>query len=300
MTRDEFIAYRRSVPRPPRLERLTVTTANLDFAVYTTPRITGATPLLCVNGGLLYGHQMLWPALSPLAHSRQLILYDQRGRGDSAPPPNPEGATIEHDAADIPAIRRALGIKQWDVLGHSWGGGIAMLGAELDGDGARRVVTVDSVGPTSDWMPELEQAALARLGPAERAVLARLTPEMLASPDPDVQSAYSRAIYPAWFADSGLAAFFSPPRSTSVTGAAVAARLRDRGYDWRPLIRALRRPTLVIHGELDVMPVGVAHQLGALLPRAEIAVLPGSGHMPFWEAPATFFARCESFLTAPP
>jgi proline iminopeptidase len=175
-----------------------------------------------------------------------------------------------------------------------------MLGAERDGDGARRLITVDSVGPTSEWMPGLEQAAHARLAPAERAVLARLTPEMLASADPDIQSSYSRAIYPAWFADRDLAAFFTPPRSTSVTGAAVAARLRGEGYDWRPLVRALQRPTLVIHGELDVMPVSVAHELAALLPNAEIAVLPGAGHMPFWEAPTPFFARCESFLTAPP
>ena len=72
------------------------------------------------------------------------------------------------------------------------------------------------------------------------------------------------------------------------------------GYDWQPLIRALRRPTLVIHGELDVMPVRVAHELAALRPNAEITVLPGSGHMPFWEAPTAFFARCESFLSAPP
>jgi proline iminopeptidase len=300
MTRDEFIAYRRSVPRPPRLERQTVEAGGISFAVYSTPRIDGATPLLCVNGGLLYGHQMLWPALSPLAQGRQLVFYDQRGRGDSTPPPRPDGVSIEHDAADIPGIRRALGIRQWDILGHSWGGGIAMLAAERDGEAARRVVTVGAVGPTSDWMPELEQAALARLAPAERAVLARLTPAMLAEADPDVQSAWSRAIYPAWFADRSLAAFFSPPRSTSVTGAAVASRLRVEGYDWRPLLRALRSPTLVIHGELDVMPVSVAHELAALLPNAEIAVLPGSGHMPFWEAPATFFARCESFLTAPP
>ena len=274
--------------------------AGVSFAVYSTPRMDVATPLLCVNGGLLYGHQMLWPALSPLAERRQLIFYDQRGRGDSTPPPNPDGASIEHDAADIPALRHALGINAWDLLGHSWGGGIAMLAAERDREAVRRLITVGSVGPTSEWMPELEQAALNRLKPAERAVLTRLATSDLASGDPDVHSAWSRAIYPAWFADRELAAFFSPPRSTSATGAAVASRLRVRGYDWRPLLRALQSPTLVIHGELDVMPVSVAHQLAALLPNAELAVLPGSGHMPFWEAPATFFARCESFLTAPP
>lgn len=300
MTRDEFIAYRRSVPRPPRLERQTVEAGGITFAVFTTPRVPGATPLVCINGGLLYGHQMLWPALSPMAAGRQLVFYDQRGRGDSAAPSTINGATIEHDAGDLGAIRRALGIEQWDVLGHSWGGGVALLGAERDQKGTRRVVTVDAVGATGEWMAELETRALGRLGPAERAVLARFSPALLAQPDPDVQSAYSRALYPAWFAQHELASFFTPPRSTSATGAAVAARLRGTGYDWRPLIRALRRPTLVIHGELDVMPVRVAHDLAALLPNAEIAVLPGSGHMPFWEAPTAFFARCESFLSAPP
>ena len=34
-----------------------------------------------MNGGMLYDHSMLWPALSPLAERRQVILYDQRGRG---------------------------------------------------------------------------------------------------------------------------------------------------------------------------------------------------------------------------
>lgn len=300
MTRDEFIAWRRTLPRPPRTTRQTVDANGIAFAVWSTPRVTGAPPVLCVNGGLLYGHSLLWPALSPLAQSRQLIFYDQRGRGESTPPERIDSATIEHDAADIPAVRRALGIREWDILGHSWGGGIALLGAEQDQDGVRKVITVDAVGPTSEWIPELDRNALDRVEPAERAILGRLTPETLAKPDPEAQSAHSRAIYPAWFADPGLASFFAAPRSTSATGATVAARLRREGYDWTPLLRALRRPTLVIHGELDVMPVRVAEALVAALPDAELAVIPGSGHMPFWEAPASFFARCESFLSAPP
>jgi len=76
---------------------------------------------------MLYDHSMLWPALSPLAEHRQVILYDQRGRGASSAPTDPSAASIEDDALDVAAIRRALGIRKWDVLGHSWGGGIAML-----------------------------------------------------------------------------------------------------------------------------------------------------------------------------
>ena len=271
----------------------------LRFAVFTTPPVVDATPLLCVNGGLLFDHKLLWPALSPLAARRQLVFFDQRGRGESGAPPGARAARIEHDAGDVAALRVALGYRRWDLLGHSWGGGIAALAAEQDREGVRRLVLVDAVGPQGDWLPTLHEAALARLGPTERAVLGQLDPRALTSGDPAVHSAYSRAIYPAWFADAELAGMFVPPRSTSVTGAAIAARLRAEGYDWRPLLRAVSAESLVIHGVGDLLPVRVAHELVAVIPRARLVLIPDAGHMPFWEAPEAFFAAVDQFLEAP-
>lgn len=295
--RDRFIAFRRTVPRPPHLVRQMVRVRGGALAVLSTPPVGDAPPLLCVNGGLLFSHRILWPALSPLAERRQLILYDQRGRGESEPPADPAAWRITDDAADVGALRRALGLRRWDVLGHSWGGAIAALGVERDQAGTRRLVTVDAVGATSAWMPALHEAALERLGPAERAVLTRYDQQALAADDPDVHSAHARAIYPAWFADAELASFFAPPRAASPTGAAVAAALRREGYDWTEQWRSLRVPTLVIHGERDPLPVSVARNSASLLPDARLAVIPGSGHMPFWETPEHFFALVEAFLS---
>lgn len=298
-TYQRFVAFRRSLPRAPKLERHTVRARGFDFAVYCTPAVSASTPLVCVNGGLLFDHKLLWPALSPLASGRQLILYDQRGRGASQVPPGPRASRIEHDAGDLPAIRSALGIRQWDVLGHSWGGGIAMLGAERDREGVRRLVLIDAVGPRSDWIASLHHDALDRLSSSDRAVLAGLSPDSLLTPDPAVHSAYSRAIYPAWFGDPEMAPFFSPPRSTSVTGASVASRLRREGYDWTSLISAVRAETLVTHGARDLLPMRVAHELLGLLPNARLVIDPNSGHMPFWEAPERFFKSVQLFLNAP-
>lgn len=301
--KDRFVAFRRSLPRTPPLERQTVRTRGLAFAVYTTPPpITGdaeTLPLLCINGGMLYDHSMLWPALSPLARRRQIILYDQRGRGRSEAPSDPSSASIEDDAADVPALRRALGIRRWDLLGHSWGGGIAMLAATMDEAGTRRLVTADAVGATNTWMPKLRQTVAARLSPSERVPFDRFDDQALMRPDAELQAAYSRAVYPAWFADADLARSFAPPMVTSDTGAAILARLRREGYDWRTRLRALSVPTLVIHGEEDALPVAVSAELVALLPRAQRQLVPHSGHMPFWEAPEVFFSSVDSFLAAP-
>src|SRR6185437_12351328 len=149
------------------------------FAVFTSPPVAGSPPVCCVNGGMIYDHSMLWPALSPLAKGQQVILFDLRGRGASSAPSNPGDATIHDDAADIGALRRALGIRQWDLLGHSWGGGIAMLSAANDVAGVRRLVLIDPVGPTSDWIAPLRLAVLERLHGAERAAVAAIPEETL-------------------------------------------------------------------------------------------------------------------------
>src|SRR6476661_10011502 len=298
MSRESFLAFRRSLGPTPRLERMAVRVRGLDFAVWSSPPVGREVPILLVNGGLIYDHALLWPSLSPLAAKRQVILYDQRGRGETPAPPHPESTRITDDADDIGALRRALGIRQWNLVAHSYGGLIAMLGAVGDPAGTRCLVTIDSVGPTSAWMPDLQVNAVARANPENRDILERTYP-LLGTADPEIHSAQSRAAYPSWFADPAFGSYFTPPASTSVTGATIAAHLRREGYDFRETLRALSAATLVLHGERDALPAAVALELSRLLPRARLALLPDAGHMPFWEAPERFFTLVGEFLDAP-
>ncbi|GLC26759.1 alpha/beta fold hydrolase [Roseisolibacter agri] len=296
--RARFLAHRSAAGRSPRLTRHAVRARGLEFAVWTSPPVPGAVPLVAVNGGLLFDHRSLWPTLAPLAARRQVILYDQRGRGRSAPPPGVRAARIEHDAGDLPAIRQALGLERWDLLGHSWGGGIAMLAAAQD-PGVRRLVLVDAVGVTGDWLPGLHAAGLERLGaqdPEAADRLAAFDPDVLGDPDPETHADYTMAFYPAWFADPTLAPLIPTTRALSPTGAAVVARLRREGYDWRDALRALSAPSLVLHGERDVLPAAQARRTVAQLPGSRLIVLADAGHMPFWEAPDRFFPLVASFL----
>ena len=290
-----FVAFRKTLPRTPRLERQTVRARGIHFAVFSTPPVAGSVPLCCINGGMLYDHSMLWPALSPLAARRQLILYDQRGRGASTAPANPLDASIHDDAADVAAVRRALGIRRWDLLGHSWGGGIAMLAAASDPASVRRTVLVDAVWNTSAWMAPLRKNVIERLQSTQRAAVERISEAALANPDPALHSSYSQAVYPAWFADAEMAAHFAPPAALSETGAAALARLRREGYDWRSPARALSAPTLVIHGDADPLPLASPAETSYIGAIEKVVVVP-AGHMPFWEAPERFFTVVDSFL----
>jgi pimeloyl-ACP methyl ester carboxylesterase len=51
-----------------------------------------------------------------------------------------------------------------------------------------------------------------------------------------------------------------------------------------------------VHGDHDLLDVGVAEKIAGLIQNSELSIIPHSGHMPFWEAPEEFFARVEKFL----
>lgn len=300
MSLARYLAFRRTLPPRPPLTHDSVRARGLDFAVYRTPPVGTAPPLVCVNGGLLFDHRLLWPALAPLAAHRQLVFYDQRGRGQSATPPGLAASRLDFDAGDLVALRTALHVERWDVLGHSWGGGIGMLAASADAAHVRRLVLVNAVGITSAWLPPLHEAALARLTGEARDALAACDPAALTTPDLARHAEYAQRFFPAWFADQGFARHVTPPRGTSETGAVIAARLRRDGYDWTDRLRDLRAPTLVVHGAADVLPLSEASRTATHLAAQGVAarVLPiaDAGHNPFWEAPDAFFAAVQAFL----
>jgi hypothetical protein len=92
------------------------------------------------------------------------------------------------------------------------------------------------------------------------------------------QTVRVRAAYRSWFANRDLAELFAPPRSDSLTGAAVPAQLGRNGYDWRPVLSALSTPALVFHGTEDALPSWVGKELAAVIPRARLTLIPDSGH----------------------
>lgn len=81
-------------------------------------------PLLLMHGGLGADHSTLLPLL-PLSDQFRMVLYDHRCNGRSR---GAEVSTLtwENLTADAEALREALGIEKWAVIGNSFGGFVAL------------------------------------------------------------------------------------------------------------------------------------------------------------------------------
>jgi proline iminopeptidase len=86
---------------------------------------SGGIPLLLLHGGPGAGHDYLEP-LEMLAADRQVVFYDQLGCGRSDRPDNSALWRIERFVTEVAQLRRALGLSHIHLLGHSWGGWLAI------------------------------------------------------------------------------------------------------------------------------------------------------------------------------
>jgi proline iminopeptidase len=87
---------------------------------------TGDTTVLALHGGPGGGSEYLRPIHRLSGSHRRLVTFDQLGTGRSAVPSDTYEWSVERAAADVDAVRAGMGVDQVDVLGHSWGGMLAL------------------------------------------------------------------------------------------------------------------------------------------------------------------------------
>ncbi len=230
-------------------------------------------PLLLIQG--MSGTQASWgePFLRALAPDFDLVAYDHRGIGRSAPWRTP--FTIADLAGDARALLDHLGWERAHVLGISMGG---MVAQELALRHPERIRTL-SLGCTYCGG---EQAALA-------------TPEILAM----FRQAWGGGGAPAGGGPAPLpgaegllgtlAAHLSSgtlARMALAVPAPLGAILLQLqavgGHDTSARLPGLRIPTLVLHGTRDpVLPAANGELIARLVPGARLELLEGAGHL-FW------------------
>lgn len=232
-------------------------------------------PMLLIQGMGAHGAHWGEPFLASLQRDFELIVYDHRGVGGSAP--QQDDVTIAGLASDAIAMLDALDVPAAHVLGVSMGG---MVAQELALAAPHRVRTL-TLGCTSCGGTQSKAIAPEVVQRLTAAVLSRDRERMLRT---GFELVLSRAHTsgPGHYAAFEAAARRAPagiPVLLSQKGAADA-------HDTYARLRGLRIPTLVIHGTADEILAPINGELVAsLIPGARLELLDGAGHLFFWEQP---------------
>jgi poly(3-hydroxyalkanoate) depolymerase len=221
-------------------------------------------PLLLCNG-IGVSFEALQPLVDALHPHRGVVRFDVPGVGGSPLPPYPYA--IAGLASWVTAVMDTLGHSRFDVLGLSWGGGLAQ---QLAVQSRRRVRRVVLAATGTGWM----------MKPAHPSVLAKMmTPRR--HRDPAYAAAIAADIY-------GGSMRTDPARGAALLHAVTRSGPR-RGYYYQllamagwsslPFLSLVRQPTLVIGGTDDpIIPVTNPRLQARLIPRARLHLYDG-GHL---------------------
>jgi proline iminopeptidase len=254
-------------------------------------------PLVLMHGGPSADLYTMM-AFRSLADHFTLVFYDHRCNGRS------EGEvtsmTWENLTADADALRQALGFEKWAVLGHSFGGQVAMEYALRYPEGLSHLLLVDT-GGESQWAQEKAPEVLAKRGYSQDMVnLARRLFNGQMAPK-EVFSVLMK-LGPAYFYHLNLlqlAQLLVPGVRSKIRPEAPIFWYGQyfRGWTVMDRLGQIQVPTLVLAGRHDfVFPPECQEALAAGIPGARLVVIDRAGHNPMDERPAEVFQAVRSFL----
>jgi proline iminopeptidase len=259
--------------------------------------IGAGPPLLVLHGGPDFNHSYLLPDLDRLSRSFRLIYYHQRGRGRSSGAVAPEDIGLDSEMDDVDRVRGHFGLDAVSVLGHSWGGLLAMEYATRHPDRVSRMILLNT-GPASNAdlarFQELRWATEAEALATTRAVAGR---REYATGDIATEAEYYRAHFSGTLRrPEHIEAIVHRLRLDFTPADILKARAFEQrlyaqtwlspGYDLLPRLRRLSMPTLVICGEHDLFPLDGIRKIAEAIPGAHLVVLEECGHFAYLERPA--------------
>jgi proline iminopeptidase len=265
-------------------------------------------PIIILHGGPDFDHSYLLPDMDRLSNSFRLIYYDQRGRGKSAADVQPEDVTLESDIEDLESLRQYFHLKSTAILGHSWGGLLAMEYAIRYADRVSHLILMNTA-PASrdDYMLFRQELSRTRAAADIERLTSRSSDSKYQEGDPDTVAAYYRNHFRAALRQpEHLERVIESLRSSFtqegiLKARAIEDRLMDQTwlaseYDLLPKLKQLSIPTLVIHGVYDFVPVECAAHIAQAMPKASLVLLKECGHFSYLECPDEVHKEISDFF----
>lgn len=277
----------------------------MEWTAFTTqddgPLIAGrragdGPPVLLLHGGPGLGFDYLRDLAEELARENDVAWYQQRGQQPSAA----EGPyTVAADVGDARRVLDALGWQRAYVVGHSWGGHLALHVAEAMPERLLGVLAVDPLGSVGDgrW-PEFDEEIFRRT-PEHVRQRAREIDElsMAGAAGDELALEGMRLVWPAYFAEPENAPPMPELRiATERSGEMVPSIMAEL-----PALEAglpeIRVPVGFVHGSKSPMPLAASTDAAARIPDAWVEVVDGAGHFVWVEAPGAVRAALRRLTT---
>lgn len=260
-------------------------------------------PLLCIHGEGL-GHDYLRPLGEIATTGRRVVFYDQLGSDLQGPIQGRVDWSLELFLEELQAVRDAAGLECCHVLGHGWGGILALAYALKSPAGLASLVLSSAVASVPQWRAEMARLVAALPEEVQATLHTHQDPEALSSPAclcaVDVFMRRHLCRMKPWPAILDRCVRRARARPAADRAMLGPDELVPAGLlaDWDVVARLgeIRCPTLVVSGRHDFATPATAAMLYQGIPSSEWVVFEHSAHVPHLEEPQRCLEVLDGFL----
>ncbi len=258
-------------------------------------------PLLVLHGGPGFPHDYLLDLARLSDGGRPVVFYDQLGCGRSDRPEDPTLWVMETFAAEVGAIRTALRLQRVHLLGHSWGGWLALEYALGKPAGLASLILASTCASIPEFAAETRRL---------KETLPRETQDIIdrheahgTTGDPEYLEA-AHAYHRQW-----VCRLDPYPAHVRQSFAAFGAEVYEvmQGPEWNVTgnlkqwdvtarLGEIELPVLITSGRYDEMTPALVEPLAAGIKGAEGVVFAGSAHLAMAEEPDRYCDVLGGFL----
>lgn len=250
------------------------------------------SPLVLLHG--FGGSTLSWRRVMPeLASSHQVVALDQFGFGWTERPSDTANYRTEGQLALVLAVMDSLGLERAAVIGHSWGGSLALRLAADHPERVSRLVLVAGTDP--------RRTGGRRVGPVRR-LLTQVALRTVLLRERTIRRHLQRSVYDPKVVDDEMVQGYLARLRVAGAGRALSGLSSPPETVPPPIaLEHLGLPVLLVWGAEDrAVPPAVGERLEAAIPGARLVVLERCGHLPMDEAPKEFLAAVLPFLVELP
>lgn len=264
---------------------------------------SGPETVFCLNGGPGLPCDYLREAHScPVDKGYRVVAFDQLGTGASDRPTDKGLWTIGRYVEETETVRKALGLGKVHMLGHSWGGWLAIDYALTYPENLKTLILEDTVADMPHLISELERLRAA-LGPETVAMMQKHEAQGTYN-HPEYLAAVTILNYrhvcrlPEWPAPvrRSLDDWNMGPYET-MQGPNEFLYRQSQGLEPHSDLPQLAMPVLITAGEHDELTPACALRMKLALKDAELKVFANASHMPFYENPWDYYPALLDFLS---
>lgn len=259
-------------------------------------------PLVILHGGPGLDQSYFLPQMEKLAADYMLIFYDQRGCGKSDVDVDTQSITMLQNVEDLEAVRVYFKLDKMNLLGHSFGGLLAMNYAIRYPGKLKRLVLVTPTPQSAAWRDSSFRMMSLRSVPADKSFMDSLSATtQFTKRDPATMALFFRALfrqsfYNPQYADSLTLNFSENYPKTSALMQQLYWDSSLVNYDLTKALDSVKCPTLIIGAEADMAPPEALEELHRALKNSEYSMIESCGHFPFVEAMGKFRELLLAFM----